>query len=255
MPCCDNKKEKKHRESKSKKSHSDHSEPKCCVSEKAIDCCSLPYQRLDKLRTIWATASFDGLRSSQAASAGLFTTVFNRAGDAVAVPVASIFQATDTNGIALAGTSTSAPGPATSMNNAYYGYLFVNTMRYLTYEACGKTDQVWGWLVDTSVGNLELFQNIPEDNLNMTTNLLTLSNISEENLSSTQRRQYAQLNVLYKLSLKAIEKVGANPKEEGNIVLVTDKRDRKWMLTINNANNQSSVCDVVTRFVIVGVAL
>ena len=255
MPCCENKKEKKHRESKSKKSHSDHSEPKCCVSEKAIDCCSLPYQRLDKLRNIWASASINDPVTNTCDDT--FTYVFNRAGANVDVPVANIFENTVTGyGIALAsscaGTST---GPATGMENAYLGYLFVNTMRYLTYEACGKTDQVWGWLVDTSVGNLELFQNIPEDNLQMTTNLLSLSSLPEDTLSSTEKRQYAQLNVLYKLSLKAIEKVGANPKEEGNIVVVTDKRDRKWMLTINNADNQSSVCDVCTQFVIVGVIL
>ena len=26
----------------------------CCVPEKTLDCCSLPFQRLDKLRSLWA---------------------------------------------------------------------------------------------------------------------------------------------------------------------------------------------------------
>jgi len=39
---------------------------------------------------------------------------------------------------------------------------FVNTVRYLNYEECGKMDQVTGWSVDVQTGDLYFYQNLPD---------------------------------------------------------------------------------------------
>ena len=251
--CCDEQKDKKTRESKKSSSHTS---VKCNVSEKALDCCSLPYQRLDKLRNMWTLVSSNLVSGKQdVTSCGYFEDVHNRAGERVKVPDADAFGGECHGAIPLACVEDEHAKPAHHLDNAYFAYLFVNSMRYQAFEACGKHDQVVGWLVDTQSGNLELFQDLPEDNLYMNTTLVSLTDKTSEDLVYNDKAKLYQLTVLYKLTLKAIEKVCGNPKEEGNVVVVCDKRDRKWMVCINRADSDANVASLCQRFVVVAVQL
>jgi hypothetical protein len=245
-------------QTKSRKSHKKESkccppspcDVECCVPETAIDCCSLPYLRLNKLRTIWSQIDATGsINLPVTVSALNVENVYNRSGNAVAVPD-NIFG---NSGVDLAVISSGAISIV--FNLAYYAYLFVNTHRYVSFEACGKLDQVVGWYVDTATGQLELFQALPDLNLQLTDNRIDLDSIPTVELTSVQKAKLYNLNTLYKASIKAIERVSANPKEEGNIVEVVDKCGQKWLLAINRADGTASVADFTTQFVIVGVPL
>ncbi len=209
-------------------------------------------------------------------------TLLNRAGSAVSVPIGdtgvypsgtsasipSIFGTGSTGApvVNLIQTVGAGPTGATNidiltdgnvdiLNNALYAYNFVNTMRYQSFEACGKADQVVGWLVNTSTGQLELFQALPDLNLSLTDNRGQLIAIAKENLTSVQKQKLYNLNVLYKVSQDAVARVAANPKEEGNICEFTDKCGQKWLLAINRADSQAPVISAGSQFVIVGVPL
>jgi hypothetical protein len=146
-------------------------------------------------------------------------------------------------------------GSVSIYNNFLYAYNFVNTHRYQAFEACGKADQVVGWYVNTQTGQLELFQALPDLSLTVADDRYSLIIQETDNLSGLEKQQLYALNVLYKLSVKAIERIGANPKEEGNICEFTDKCGQKWLLAINRANSNTSVANLNTEFVIVGVPL
>ncbi len=152
-------------------------------------------------------------------------------------------------------TAANIVGDITIYNNFLYAYNFVQTHRYQAFESCGKPDQVVGWYVNIQTGQLQLFQNLPDLSLTISTDRYSFLEIPSEDLSGLQKQQLYALNVLYKLSTKAIERVSGNPKEEGNICEFTDKCGQKWLLAINRANSQDSVADLETEFVIVGVPL
>jgi hypothetical protein len=211
---------------------------KCCVSDCEVDCCSAAFLRLDKLREGWALVASTG----NTILPDNTNNVYNRAGDVVSNPDFALY--TGVNGI-----------PLVELNNAYYGYLFVNTLRYVNFEAYGKLDQVLGWVVDTSTGNLELFQALPDLNLVITDYRATLDAIPSSTITSVQKHKLRNLNVLYKVSLEAIERVAANPKTEGNVCEFTDKCGQRWLLAINRANGNESVADQATQFVVVAVPL
>lgn len=227
----------------------------CCLPDCQLDCCTLPYQRLNKLSTAWSINSATGdaiLPTAATASGSVYTVngVTDRSGNGVVTPVATTFGAS--NGIALVTGTTSL---TIALDNAYYAYLFVNTSRYVSFESCGKVDQVIGWLVDFGTGNLEIFQNLPEYNLLITDNRATLDVIAPTSLTSVQKQKLYNLNVLYKLSQQAAARVGQDPKEEGNICQFTDKCGQNWLLAINRASAGTSVANPVSQYVIVGVRL
>ncbi len=237
----------------------------CCVPERCLDCCTPAYQRLEKVRKAWSTIAATGGETNFLPLASddcvVINNVVTRGEVAVSVPVGNIFEQgnsvtpVDNNGIDIATCATSGAGIVVELANAYYGYLFVNTHRYLNFEACGKLDQVLGWLVDTSVGQLELFQALPDLNLQLSDNRQYLIDQAVTSLSSTQKAKLYALNVLYKASLKAIEAVSQNPKTEGNIVCVTDKCGQKWLIAINRAASDADICNVNTQYVIVAIPL
>jgi hypothetical protein len=228
---------------------------KCCVSDCEVDCCSPAFLRLDKLREGWALVASTGntiLPTSVSEIDPQYTVnnVNNRAGNAVIAPDSNLYN---NDGIPL--VQITADEITSQLNNAYYAYLFVNTVRYVNFEACGKQDQVVGWLVDTSSGNLELFQALPDLNLLITDTRSYYDAIPPATLTTVNKNKLRSLNVLYKASLELIDRVSSNPKTEGNICEVVDKCGQKWLLAINRANGNESVADRATQFAIVGVPL
>jgi hypothetical protein len=253
-------KTKSRRSNRGKYSPSSPCDVNCCVPESELDCCSLPYQRLEKLRTSWSIiAATGGVYSNifpdsvVGTNGGEIVGVNQRNGSSVLLPDDTIFGF-GTNVIDLASGSSGSITITADEENAYYGYLFVQTHRYVNFESCGKKDQVVGWYVNTSTGQLQLFQNLPDLNLTTLINRYSLDSQPIANLTSTQKQQLYALNVLYKASLKAIVAVQANPKTEGNIVQVTDKCGQKWLFAINRAGG-NDVCEPESEFVIVAIPL
>jgi hypothetical protein len=207
----------------------------CCISDCNPDCCTAAFQRLDKLRTQWLLVQ-NGLQIIQTDSSGV-PFVFNRAGNPVLVvgPSESQLQ---------------------SLEAQAYG--FVNTVRYLNFEECGKLDQVIGWTVDIATGSLYLYQDLPDIGLSKNLDRSSLLNISSNQNTINDKKQLAEFEAFWKLSLKAIERVRENPKTEGNICEIKDKCGNRFLVAINRTNsqpNEQSVCDYNSRFSIVAVKL
>jgi hypothetical protein len=228
----------------------------CCKPESPLDCCAIPYQRLEKLRAGWSIIAAAGNNLLPLTeSSGLIVGPKNRAGDSIAVPVAELFEQADaTDGTGLVTVSGGVIDPV--LNAAYYAYLFVNTHRYLAFQECGKLDQVIGWYVDFQTGQLELFQGLCELNLPINVNRLALSSLPDGAITNTQRKQLHALNKFYKVSKMAVELIGSNQKEEGNIIQVSDKCGQKWLLAVNVPSLTADTCaNGCGAFVIVAIPL
>jgi hypothetical protein len=229
---------------KSKKSHKKHQEENCCIPECNPDCCTPAFQRLDKLRGQWALINIAGTLPD--------TGAYNRSGSVIADPTTStgiLYNNPLPSGV------TTAPVNLITGNNAIWAYYFVNVVRYLNFEACGKLDQVVGWSVNVSTGDLLLYQNIDELQLTTSTSRANLLSYSEENRSSIVKNQLKNIEPFYRLSLKAIDRVSQNPKEEGNICEIHDKCAGSWLVAINRADGTASVCDYTGVYTIVAVKL
>jgi hypothetical protein len=213
-------------------------ETECCLPDCNPDCCTPAYQRLDKLRTTWVTLNIT------TAVGSTYSNVYSRAG----------ITANDPNSNSTFGATASV---GLTGSNTLTAYNFITSERYVNFEACGKADQVLGWWVDTTTGNLELFQDLPELNLYQTDNRAYLDSLSSSTITTVAKQKLYQINVLYKLTLQAIERVGGNPKTEGNICEFTDKCGQKWLLLINRSNGPSStsVATVNTQWAVVAVRL
>jgi hypothetical protein len=232
----------------------------CCPEEETVDCCTPAYLRLSKLTNTWSQLSYgsDFLPEvTEVTDAGsiIILNYNGRAiedayGNGILAPIESIFEDTD-NGIGLVTTSISGGDVLTiGLDFAYNAYLFVNTSRYSVSQECGRKDQVIGWLVDISTENLEVFQPLPEFNLTTQVNRLTLLETAEAELTRIQKKQLLGLNLLYKLSLKAIAKSFV-PRIEGNIVSITDKTGQSWTIAINSSSSFATINN--TQFVLVAV--
>lgn len=197
----------------------------CCITDCNPDCCTAAFQRLDKLRNQWLDVQMGDSAPE---------TVHNRA--AQTVSLSCDYQ------------------PLEAMAAA-----FVNTVRYLNFEECGKLDQVTGWSVDVQTGDLYFYQNLPD--LGLTTSLSRanlLNNYSCETMTPVVKKQLAEMEPFWKLSLRAVERVKENPKTEGNICEIKDKCGNKFLVAINRVNSQSngqSICNYTSQYSIVAVKL
>lgn len=196
----------------------------CCLPDCNPDCCTAAFQRLDKLRNQWLDV--------QMGEEDPVNSVYNRANSSV-----------DVSGYAGPLEKTSAG--------------FVNTVRYLTFEACGKEDQVMGWSVDAQTGDLYFYQDLCELGLTTSDSRATLLNTAPTALSPADARKLANMEPFWKLSLKAIERVRENPKTEGNICEIKDKCGNRFLVAINRIYSQAtqSVCDFNCQYTLVVVKL
>lgn len=196
----------------------------CCITDCNPDCCTAAFQRLDKLRNRWLVAQLENEVPNSVETRGAVTV--------------------DVSGYIGALEKTAAG--------------FVNNVRYLNFEECGKLDQVTGWSVDVQTGDLYFYQDL--NDLGLTTGLsrAALLAISPPSLTSTQRRQLTEMEPFWKLSLKAVERVRENPKTEGNICEIKDKCGNKFLVAINRIQSQfngQSICDYTSQYSIVVVKL
>jgi hypothetical protein len=217
-------KTKDRKSSKKCGSKKDSCNVECCVSDCNPECCTAAFQRLDKLRMNWLLVQTGAVNAP--------TSVYNRAN--VSVDVSSN----------LGSLSVTAAG-------------FVNTVRYLNFEECGKLDQVTGWYFDVQTGDLQLYQDLPELGLTTIVSRGSLLSLSPANMTATQRKQLANMEAFWKLSLKAVERVSENPKTEGNICEIKDKCGNKFLVAINRTQNQSNIgiCTYNSEYSIVVVKL
>jgi hypothetical protein len=213
----------------------DNCKVECNLPECNPECCTAAFQRLDKLRMNWNLIQ-----------TGLVTiipyTVYNRTAHPVNIPE-----------------------KFTSLEAIAAG--FVNTVRYLNYEECGKLDQVTGWTIDVQMGDLYFYQDLPDLGLLTTDSRSEILNTSPTDLTPYDKRKLTEMEPFWKLSIKAIERIKENPKTEGNICEIKDKCGNKFLIAINRASTQStlileagnipgqSICDYNSKYSIVAIKL
>lgn len=210
----------------------------CCIPDCNPECCTPGFQRLDKLRVNWVLYQQDLV--------SVPTSVPNRASSLVTVPIP------DTTTI-----------PQASGNSLTWGvlesgaYAFVNTVRYLNFEECGKLDQVTGWSVDVQTGNLYLYQDLPELGLTTSDSRSALLSTTATSFTPQTKQKLSAMEPFWKLSLKAVNRVSENPKTEGNICEIKDKCGNRFLVAVNRADSQSSqsICTYNSRYSIVVVKL
>lgn len=241
-----------------------------CACEVATDCCSLPYQRLDKLRSAYSTQLSTSVSSeeynvtSQSATTATYNSLRQRDGSAVLLPTAARFtsSAANTAGIVSQGffgavpyvegaeaNNTTVP-PLTVNNgrfdNAAIAYNFVQSMRYSMYRdvVCTSADQVIGFYLNPAETQLQVFQDLNNVmsalGLTYTDTLQYYSTLTSTGMTNAQKQKLVSLNILNELGLAAIRRVNLNPKTEGNIFEVTDRCCQKWLLVINTADVPAS---------------
>ncbi len=230
----------------------------CCIPDCNPDCCTPAFQRLDKLRNIWLLTQYSPTLGNVTISTTTVNTtpvalgtatltlssvpaqVYNRGSQAVTIP---------TNG------PQSTPVALGVLERA--AYAFVNEVRYLNYEECGKLDQVTGWSVDLQTGDLYFYQNLPDLGLSTTDSRSNLLNTAPTDLTPYDRRKLHEMESFWKLSLKAVERVRENPKTEGNICEIKDKCGNRFLVAVNRVDSQQnqSVCDYNSQYSIVVVKL
>lgn len=241
----------------------------CCIPDCNPDCCTPAFQRLDKLRQYWQLIQLAQNNGTTVVNVplslytGLPASVYNRAGNAVTVPQQNSLTP-------YYGNTAVAASSVLLGNNEIAAFAFVNEVRYLNYEECGKVDQVLGWTVDLQSGDLYFYQNLPDLGLTGLTATTTpsatsgtvlstgtdraaLLNISYDNLTPIEKRQLQEMEPFWKLSLKAIERVNQNPKTEGNICEIKDKCGNRFLVAVNRAVGQNGYTTGCTYAVNTGV--
>ncbi len=231
-------KDKKSGSRKCKKPCQSSSSSSCCT-EQCLDCCTSQYQRLSMVKTIVAQAQlFDNWDVN--------TTVSNRCGAVILPPSANAVGVTGAydNEAGCSGSNGVAPNPV-SLNDlsnnlvvANAAYYFVNEFAYGPYEPGCHNDQVYGWYVNVSTGELQLSMQYEGVPTNATRACLTAD--LSTSLTSTEKKQLKVLNKLYKLSKSAVKEINGIPSQEGNIVEVCDCKGERWLLYINTAGSQNS---------------
>lgn len=240
-----------------------------CACESAMDCCSLPYQRLDKLRSAYAsnvsTATVnEDYNAIYSSDGSYFTSIKQRDGSNIIVPSADLF----TNPILVSNNiqinvqgffetvSDSNPGvsvpisPLTQNNgrfdNAAIAYNFVQTMRYSMFRdvVCTSADQVLGFFINPNSGQLQVLQDLSGPlqalGLTYTDTLQYYDTLASSNMSNNSKQKLASLNILYELGISALRRINLNPKTEGNIMKVTDRCCQEWLLVVNTADIPNS---------------
>lgn len=224
------------------KCHEPHPHPKpcevdCCIPDCNPDCCTAAFQRLDKLRMVWLLTQYNLPVPVSYDVSGYTSDVYNRAGQVI---------------------TAASPIYGNWGNLELTSYAFVNEVRYLNYEECGKLDQVTGWSVDLQTGDLYFYQNLPDLGLSTVDSRAALLNTAPTSLTPYDRRKLQEMEPFWKLSIKAVERVRENPKTEGNICEIKDKCGNRFLVAINRVDGQAlgnGVCEYNSQYSIVAVKL
>jgi len=189
-------------------------EEDCCKCPERMDCCTPQFQRLDRLSTSW---------------------MLNAMGADV------------TSGNARNRVGVQQSNGSTNLDIARD---FVWAARALDIENC-KEEQVWGWRVNLSNGDLQLLQTT--DGVSDSESRADLLGETCESLTLSQRKAKQVLDRLYHMSEKALT-CNKYPRTEGVMVVATDKCNQKWLLLVNRATGRDNILNEV-QFVVVGAKL
>ena len=253
----------------------------CCIPDCNPECCTPAFQRLDKLRTLWMLTQYSPTLGSVVVTNT--SSIIAGTASGTAITITSPLPNSVVTGVTL--TTSSVPvtqdgsawvstvynraaqlitdaSPLVAANS--YGtlelaaYAFVNEVRYLNFEECGKLDQVTGWSVDVQTGDLYFYQNLPELGLTTSLSRAALLIVPAQDFTPQTKQQLSAMEPFWKLSLKAVERVRENPKTEGNICEVKDKCGNRFLIAVNRADGQSntsSICAYNSQYSIVAVKL
>jgi hypothetical protein len=226
----------------------------CCIPDCNPDCCTPAFQRLDKLRQVWQLTQYSPNLGA------VYVDISGNVTGTSSVPVTVAEQAVST----VYNRSGQLITISSPINSSNWGtlelaaYAFVNEVRYLNFEECGKLDQVTGWSVDIQTGNLYFYQNLPELGLLTTDSRSEYLSTASSSFTPQDKQKLSAMEPFWKLSLKAVERVRENPKTEGNICEVRDKCGNRFLVAINRVDGQSatsSVCEYNSQYSIVVVKL
>jgi len=187
----------------------------CCRCPEKMDCCTPQFQRLDRLSTTWLFYAMGSHVNDDS---------LNRLGE-------------EENNDDDDGFSNLARD-------------FVWASRALNIENC-KEEQVWGWTVNLSTGNLVLMQDTDGVSSDKTRSDILGENSSTISIADKKAKQV--LNRFYHMSEKALV-CNKYPKTEGVMVVVTDSCNQKWLLLVNRATGRDSIM-TGNEYVIVGAKL
>lgn len=248
-----------------------------CCTEQCVDCCTSQYQRLSRFTSLVSDLQLQtrvGLPANLAVNTTQSTSenaLRSRCGGVIPAPAVNVnvvdvsgAYANETGCSGATGDSNTPvsfvdstgnlnPRGDNDMTVAAAGYYFVNEMAYGPYEPGCHNDQVYGWYVDLSTGELQLFTQMDGVPTNATRACLS----ANSSPSSAQKKQLKVLNKLYKLSKSAVKEVNGIPSQEGNIVEVCDCKGGKWLLYVNTASlqNASPLSECNYEFAIVATKL
>ncbi len=177
-------------------------EENCKQCPEKMNCCSHQFQKLDNLSTSWLLYAMGAEMKD--------TSAKNRAGDEY---------------------------DECSINNVEIARRFLHSVNPLDIEKC-KEEQVWGWVITLSNGNLELLRDMDGVSTCKTRGDI----LGESELSVSQKKAKVLLDRLYYMSEKIL-KCNKYPRTEGVMVNATDKCGQKWFLLLNRAEGRNSILD------------
>lgn len=253
------------------------SESDCCKCTEVSDCCTSQFKRLQLLLSHWSAVAMgnselhsvlmvdqsgnhDHTYSGTTSSNGDHTHTFSDGtGDGVASGTTSTNGAhshtysgtVSTNGlhrhtftrlvrnpVTRDGAVVNVPSSINTDTNAITAFNFIWSHRNLLIEKCGK-NQVWGWVVDFSDGDLELLQDMDGVSWETSKTRQEIYDTACNDLTIADKKAKSVLDRLYSMSQEVV-RCNKYPDTEGNVVEVTDRCGQKWLVAVNLARPSSN---------------
>ncbi len=142
------------------------------------------------------------------------------------------------NPITRDGTEVSVPCAIKNDTNSITAFNFIWSHRNLLIERCGK-NQVWGWVVDFSNGDLRLLQDMDGVSYTDSKTRNEIYETAYNELTFADKKTKSVLDRLYSMS-EDIVSCHKYPDTEGELVEMTDKCGQKWLVAVNLAKPNSN---------------
>ncbi len=240
------------------------SESDCCKCTEVSDCCTSQFKRLQLLLSHWSAVAMGNSELHSVLMvdpSGLHTHTVDPCGNHTHSYNADLSGNTDTSGqhihninsnglhrhtftrlvrnpVTRDGAVVNVPSSINTDTNAITAFNFIWSHRNLLIEKCGK-NQVWGWVVDFSDGDLELLQDMDGVSYTESKTRQEIYDTSCNSLTLADKKAKSVLDRLYSMSQEVV-RCNKYPDTEGNVVEVTDRCGQKWLVAVNLARPSSN---------------